>query len=98
MSILQEILRWAKGLAPWQSDAVNRLFTKGTLTAEDWDDLYALLKTEHGIPDPNGRTANPLVDDKIPAGAQSNEHVELVAMKNLTNVNAIAGNQRLDWS
>lgn len=97
MSILQEILGWAKGLAPWQSDAVSRLFTKETLTTEDLDDLYALLKAEHGIPDPNGRTANPLADDKIPAGAQPNKHVELVAMKNLTNVNAIAENQRLEF-
>ena len=97
MSILQEILRWAKGLAPWQSDAVGRLFTQESLTAEDLDDLYALLKAEHGIPDSKGRTANPLADDKIPAGAQPNEHVELVAMKNLTNVNAIAENQRLEF-
>ncbi|KAB2311507.1 AAA family ATPase [Betaproteobacteria bacterium SCN2] len=97
MSILQEILGWAKSLAPWQSDAVGRIFAKESLTAEDLDDLYALLKTEHGIPDPKGRKANPLADDKIPAGAQPNEHVELVAMKNLTNVNAIAEKQRLEF-
>lgn len=97
MSILQEILGWAKGLAPWQSDAVGRLFAKESVTAEDLEDLYALLKAEHGIPDPKGRIANPLADDKIPVGAQQNEHVELVAMKNLTNVNAIAENQRLEF-
>lgn len=97
MSILQEVLGWAKGLAPWQSDAVGRLFAKESLTAEDLDDLYALLKSEHGIPDPKGRKANPLADNKIPAGAQPNEHVELVAMKHLTNVNAIAEKQRLEF-
>lgn len=70
MSILQEILGWAKGLAPWQSDAVSRLFTKETLTPDDLDDLYALMKAEHGIPDPKGRKASPIADDKIPAGAQ----------------------------
>jgi len=97
MSILQEILGWAKGLAPWQSDAVGRLFTKETLTPDDLDDLYALLKAEHGIPDPKGRTASPMADDKIPTGAQPNLHVELLAMKNLVNVNAIAKNQRLQF-
>lgn len=97
MSILQEILGWAKGLAPWQSDTVGRLFTKEILTPEDLDDLYALLKAEHGIPDPKGRTPSPLADDKIPAGPQPNVHVELLAMKNLTNVNAIAENQRLQF-
>lgn len=96
MSILQEVLGWAKGLSPWQSDAVGRLFTKESLTAEDLDDLYALLKAEHGIPDPEGRAANPIADDKIPAGAQPNENVELLAIKNLANVNAIAEKQRLE--
>ena len=97
MSILQEILRWAKSLAPWQSDAVGRLFTKETLSRDDLDDLYALLRAEHGIPDPKGRKASPIVDDKIPAGAQPNVHVELLAIKDLANVNAIAKNQRLQF-
>jgi len=97
MSILQEVLGWAKGLAPWQSDAVGRLFNKESLTVEDLDDLYALLKGEHGIPDPKERTANPIADDKIPAGALPNEHVELLAIKNLANVNAIAEKQRLEF-
>lgn len=97
MSILQEILGWAKGLASWQSDAAGRLFTKETLAPDDLDDLYALLKAEHGIPDPKGRKASPIADDKIPAGAQPNVHVELLAMKNLVNVNAIAENRRLQF-
>lgn len=97
MSIIQEILGWAKSLAPWQSDAVGRLFTKETLSPDDLDDLYALLKAEHGIPDPKGRKASPIADDKIPAGAQPNVHVELLAMKNLANVNAIAAKQRLQF-
>lgn len=97
MSIFQEILDWAKDLAPWQSDAVGRLFTKEVLMPDDLDDLYALLKAEHGIPDPKGRTASPIADDKIPTGAQPNVHIELIAMKNLVNVNAIAENQRLQF-
>lgn len=97
MSILKEILGWAKGLAPWQSDAVGRLFINETLTPADYEDLYALLKAEHGIPDPKGRTPIPLADDKIPIGAQPNVDVELVAIKNLINVNAIAENKRLQF-
>lgn len=55
MSILQEILVWTQGLPAWQSDAVARLLAKQTLTADDQDDLFALLKLAHGIPDPKGR-------------------------------------------
>ena len=97
MTIMQEILNWAKGVAPWQSDAISRLFAKEELTVEDMEDLYALLKSEHGIPDPKGRTPKPLADDEIPAGSQPNVHIELVAIKDLANVNAIADNQRLQF-
>ena len=98
MSILQEILGWTQGLAPWQSDAVARLLAKQTLTAEDQDDLFALLKAAHGISDPKDRKPNPLTADQIPAPVKATTHVELRAIKNLRNVNAIAENQHLPFS
>ena len=60
MPILQKILTWSQGLPAWQSDAIARLFIKGTPSDTDWNDLFALLKTEHGIADPKGRKANRL--------------------------------------
>jgi energy-coupling factor transporter ATP-binding protein EcfA2 len=98
MSILQEILGWTQGLPAWQSDAIARLFAKQNLGAEDIDDLVALLKAEHGIPDTKGRKANKLSADHIPAPAQPDIHVELIGIKNLQHVNAIAGNQRLAFA
>lgn len=97
MSILQEILNWTQGLPTWQSDAVARLLTKQTLTADDLDDLYALLKVAHGIPDPKGRKPHPLTADQIPAPVKVTTHVELRAMKNMRHVNAIAENQYLPF-
>ena len=97
MSILQDILKWAQGLPAWQSDAIARLFAKQTLSQSDLDDLHALLKTEHGIPDPKGRVASKLSADQIPAASAANAHVELLAIKNLRHVNAIAQNQRLTF-
>lgn len=97
MSILQDILSWTQGLPAWQSDAIARLFAKQTLSQQDMEDLYALLKAEHGIPDPKGRVANKLSADQIPAASAANAHVELLAMKNLKHVNAIAENQRLSF-
>src|SRR6185369_821485 len=95
MSILHEILKWADGLPPWQSDGVARLLAKQTLTTEDVDDLYALVKVEHGIPDPKGRIPQKLTADQIPAQIKTSTHVELLAIKNMRHVNAIAENQRL---
>jgi len=97
MSIFQEILDWTKGLPEWQSDAVARLLAKQTLTIEDQDDLFALLKAAHGIPDPKDRKPKPLTADQIPAPVQATTHVELRAIKSMRHVNAIAENQRLPF-
>mgnify|MGYP000951060914 CR=1 FL=1 len=90
MSITREILLWAQGLLPWQSDAVSRLLVKQSLTADDIDDLFALLKSEHGIVDPKGRIPRPLSADQIPASIPVETHVEILSIKNMRNVNAIA--------
>jgi energy-coupling factor transporter ATP-binding protein EcfA2 len=98
MSLLQEILSWSLTLPVWQSDAVARLLVKQVLTVEDFDDLFALLKAANGIPDTAGRKPNPLNTDQIPAPVKSSVHVELLAMKNMRHVNAIAENQNLPFS
>lgn len=98
MSILQEILVWTQGLPAWQSDAVARLLAKQTLTTDDQDDLYALLKLAHGIPDPKGRQPKPLTADQIPAPVEVTTRIELLAMKDMRHVNAIAENQYLPFS
>lgn len=98
MSILQEILNWSQTLSAWQSDAIARLFAKEALSEADLDDLFALMKAEHGIPDPQCRTANKLSAEQIPAPAAPNTHIRLIALKNLRHVNRIADNQRLAFN
>lgn len=95
MAILQEILAWTQGLPAWQSDAVSRLMVKQALTPQDHEDLYALLKLAHGILDPKNRQPQPLTADQIPAQIEATTHIELRAIRNLHNVNAIAENQQL---
>lgn len=92
---MQEIFKWTQGLPKWQSDCVARLLATPALTAEDLDDLFALLKIEHSIPDPKKRSPKPLTANQIPAPAKASTHVVLHAMKNLQHVNAIAEKQRL---
>lgn len=98
MTILHEILNWSQGLPNWQNDAIARLFVTGTLSNEDLDDLFALLKAEHGIPDPQGRKACKLRADQIPVDTVPNAHVRMMTLKNLRHVNAIAENQCLSFS
>lgn len=95
MSVLQEIVSWSRGLSPWQQDAIARLFARQKLEADDFEDLNALLRSEHGIPDPKGRKPAPLADGQVPVPAQAGTQIELVAIKNLRHVNALAENHRL---
>jgi len=95
MSILQGILTWSKNLPDWQSDAIGRLFSKQNLTSDDIEDLYALLKSEHGIPDQKKRKAKRLAADLISVPTPPDEHIELLGIKNLVHVNAIADDQKL---
>lgn len=97
MSLLQKILEWSEELPAWQSDAIARLLAKQSLETEDIDDLLALLKAEHGIPDAKGRKPNPLTANQIPAPTKATDQIELLAVKNMQHVNAIAENQCLSF-
>lgn len=90
MTIIQEIHEWSKGLAAWQQDAIARLYWNRTLTTDDISDIYALAKTEVGIPDPNGRVPTKLDDAQVAPPPDPTRIVKLVAIKGLSNVNALA--------
>lgn len=95
MSVLQELLDWSQGIPAWQSDAIGRLLSNPDLSPDDLNDLCAMLKTGHGITDPDDRKPNKLTAAQIPAPSNANTRVELLAVKNLRHVNAIAEDQRL---
>ena len=98
MTILQELLKWSKGLPEWQQDAIAKLYQKNQLSDGDYDDLYALLKSAHGIIDLQERVPNKLADEQVAAPQTDDRLVQIVAIKNLLNVNALAENQRLPIS
>ncbi|MBH3442365.1 AAA family ATPase [Pseudomonas moraviensis] len=98
MTVLQEVLMWSKGLPAWQGDCVRRLLGQETVTQQDFEDVLALLKSAYGITDPEGRIASPLSEDQIPAEIKPTTHIELRAVKNLVNVNAIASEHSLTFA
>ena len=98
MSLLDDILAWATGeLTLWQRDAVRRLFQKQDLDPQDYDDLYALLKSAYGLVDPQGRQPVPLAQEHLPVRTIDTTPVILRAMRDLKHVNRIAPGQKLDF-
>ena len=56
MSLLDNILSWATtDLSDWQRDALRRLVQKQEIDPQDIEDLYAMLKSAHGLSDPQKR-------------------------------------------
>lgn len=95
MTILQEIHKWSHSQPAWQQDAIRRLYVERSLSAVDLDDLYALAKAAHGIEDPSKRAPTKLADSDLAAPPVPNRLVQIAAIKNLVNVNALAEGQSL---
>lgn len=97
MSILEEILAWGSGLPPWQQDTIGRLFAKGELTAQDDNDLLALVRAAHGLPDAEKRVAKTLDAAHIVAPTDTGKLIQLTSLANVRNVNALAADQVLNF-
>lgn len=98
MSLLTDILAWSSAyLLPWQRDALRRLFQFQECTPQDFDDLYAMLKSARGLPDPQGRQPIPLALEHLPAQSAGTGIVVLTAIRDLKNVNRIADGQKLTF-
>lgn len=98
MKILQEIHSWSKGLPAWQQDAIARIYANRELAASDIDDLYALAKAEVGIEDPQKRVPKALDEAQIAAPADPTRLVQLLAIKEIANVNALAAGGSLPFA
>ncbi len=99
MSLLNDILVWSTtDLTLWQSDALRRLFQKRELDQQDFDDLYAMLKSAHGLSDSKNREPDPISQKYLPAQVANAAPVVLRAMRELKNVNRIPYGQKLEFA
>ena len=90
MTILKEIHTWSKGLPARPQDAIARIYANRELTVADVEDLYALAKTKAGIEDPQKRTPKVLGDAQVSTPTDPTRHVQILAIKDISNVNALA--------
>jgi len=92
LSVYDEVLKWSKGRAEWQRDALRRLVVIGTLEPHDIDELLLLCKIENGIEDPakHKLAPIPLDDSHICHDTAPGSPVTLAAISDVVNVNAIA--------
>ncbi|WP_116135958.1 AAA family ATPase [Trinickia diaoshuihuensis] len=96
--LIGKIAEWVFTQSPWMRDAARRLFLNGRISDQDFDDLLALIKSQEGIADPDGRVPQPLTLDMIPTPGTPESAVTLLSLRNLRGVNAIAPDQRIDFA
>ena len=93
-NIFSEILAWSKELSPWQNEVIRRLFAKGFLTPTDRDEIFDLAKIEHGLaPVPPQPVDLALKASDLPAPPAPGQKIQLNAVRELVNVNALRGDR-----
>lgn len=87
---LANIVTWSEGRPVWQRDALHRLCQQETLTEQDITELTELCKNPAG-------SATPLSMDDVRTPEAGTAKVQLRAVKNAMNVNAIVEGQKLSF-
>jgi len=98
MTILNEIQKWSEKLPVWQQHAIAVLYERPTPTADDLEDILALLLASKGIPDLLGREARKLTREQVAVPQVGQTLVQLRTIKNLEHVNALAPGKILPLS
>lgn len=99
MSLLQEIVNWSAGLPAWQSDALRRLFSQGTLTSKDEAEILAMAKAHHKLVPPEAAPAPiPLQSSHLPTSSAAANPTLLLTMQDVKNVNALAPGHKISFT
>lgn len=99
MSVLSDILDWSASRVEWQRDALRRIVTQGSLTKEDVDELCKLCLARRGIGAPGNLApvAHTLAIEHLPTDRESANRVQLVGLREIHGVNALAADQQVSF-
>ena len=87
---LADIIAWSKYCPKWQRDALRRICTKDALEDWDLDELTALCKSK-------GKGSIALATEHIPDADAATAVVNLNAIHNTENINALKPGERLTF-
>ena len=97
MSILSEIIEWAKKQDHWKQDAIRRILQNGDYTEEDVFEIAKILLHNHGYID---SAPTPIQIDKLnfPKVEGAENKVILKKIKSPKNVNALLNETELQFA
>ena len=99
MNVLHEIVDWAQNLPGWQADAVRRLLAQGELDEGDEAEILAMYRGKYQLLAKDKKAPLPQTPSRVDVSATSGKqcNIKLLSLRDLANVNAIAGNQALKF-
>ncbi|MBK8057862.1 MAG: AAA family ATPase [Gemmatimonadetes bacterium] len=98
MTVLRDILDWSTSRPDWQRDALRRLVSASVLTDQDIGELAQMVQRSRGLKgDGADPSPSPLSEAHIALPAAGGEGVVLTALRDFTNVNALATKQTLNF-
>lgn len=96
MPVLEEILAWSNSLEPlWMRDALRRIVVQAEITETDIEELTELCKKPQGLSTATIEVS-PLIIDHLPADHEKGS-VGLVALTHVSDVNALAPNESIEF-
>jgi len=87
--VLANIVEWSANIPAWQRDALRRLATQETLKPEEINELIAICKNE--------APENPLKTEHFRSTNNNQQEVYLRRIQEVSNINALASDQRLTF-
>ncbi len=93
---IEDIEAWSKNLTPWRQDCLRRLAISNELTADDLDELLALIKAGAGFTLETPPPA-PIAFTKAHFGSATHQPIILKGIANVQNVNRLMSRASLSF-
>jgi len=99
MTVLTDILEWSADRVAWQRDALRRIVTQGCITEHDVEELGRICLAQRGVtyPDNPAPDPKPLSIEHLPSRREEASRVQLIGLREIQGVNALAADQRMSF-
>lgn len=93
---LNDILSWSEELSPWRRDCLRRLALSDSLSKQDYDELFELIRTSVGL-DAEGKAPSPIPFAKEHYAGSKLGPITLKRLQGIQNINRLLSGATLEF-
>lgn len=99
MSILNEIIEWAKQQDEWKQDLIRRILAQGNYTPDDVEAVSEIIKFNHGYVEKQTVTPIGISEVKVISSEQSQStRIVLQKIESPSNINNLSSHGKLQFA